>query len=428
MKHIHIITPFSRYHLLEKLLNAYRPLDVIWHPLTFKDRIPVLATEPWVQPFIANADHPVPAGYQTVSLNMFIDQSSIVDDDYYVTAADDDMYEPEVFKALQEMDDPVVIISMKRGQQIPEGTPVLRAYDTNTLIASPENMEVGFIGGEQIFMKGSVLKSIRFNEETAQIADGLLAIQLVKDYKIRYAPNLYALFNYYEPCRWDKKEDKIIFGCLVNDELRLAMVLKQSELPTDIVCHTITLPESATKGLNTLLNMIEHDGGDIAVLTHQDMYYREDWLPKLRDKLARLPESWIVAGVVGKDMEGAICGRFHDKRIPMHIFSEHTFPVEASCFDECCIIVNMKKKFRFDETLTGFDLYGSLCVLQAREMGGTAWIVDIFSEHYCMRPFTWFPDEAFQKSFKWLHDRFPGMEIDSTVLGVPKKELEAVNN
>ncbi len=428
MKHIHIITPFSRYHLLETLIEAYQPINyLIWHPVTFKDRPPVISAEPWIQPFISSKDHPKEIKYQTISLNDFIREYKIVDDDYYATAADDDMYEPAVFEALQKMDDPVVIISMKRGNQIPEGTPVLRAYDVNTLFAAPENMAVGFIGGEQIFMKGSVLKSILFNEENAQHADGLLAIQLAEAYAVRYAPNLYALFNYYEPGRWDKKEDKIIFGCLVNDELRLAMVLKQSELPTDIVCHTITLPESATKGLNTLLNMIEHDGGDIAVLTHQDMYYREDWLTKLRERLAELPESWIIVGVVGKDMEGAICGRFHDKRIPMHIFSEHTFPQEASCFDECCIIVNMKKNFRFDEILTGFDLYGSLCVLQAREMGGTAWIVDLFSEHYCMRPFTWFPDEAFKKSFKWLHDRFPGMTIDSTVLGVPK-ELKAVNN
>jgi len=201
---IHIMTPFSRYHLLEKLIAAYRPLDVIWHPLTFKDRIPVAASEPWVQPFIANEDHPVPAGYQTVSLNMFIDQHPIVDDDYYVTAADDDMYEPEVFKALQEMDDPVVIISMKRGYNTPEGTPTKQAYPPTTLTADPENMDVGLIGGEQIFMKGSVLKAIRFNEKNAQHADGLLARHLKKHYPIKYRPDIYALFNYYEPGRWEK--------------------------------------------------------------------------------------------------------------------------------------------------------------------------------------------------------------------------------
>ena len=98
----------------------------------------------------------------------------------------------------------------------------------------------------------------------------------------------------------------------------------------------------------------------------------------------------------------------------------HTFPQPASCFDECVIIVNMKKGFRFDQRLKGFDLYGTLAVCQAWEMGGTAWIIDAYAEHYCMRPFTWFPDKQFEAMFKWLHERFPNApRIDTTVLGVP---------
>ena len=89
------------------------------------------------------------------------------------------------------------------------------------------------------------------------------------------------------------------------------------------------------------------------------------------------------------------------------------------------IFVNLKKGFRFDENLSGFDLYGTMCVLQAQEMGGTAWIIDAFCEHYCMRPFTWYPDKEFEESFKWLHQRFPDAKrIDSTVLGVPRERAD----
>ncbi len=214
---------------------------------------------------------------------------------------------------------------------------------------------------------------------------------------------------------------KVSFGALVNDMSRLNMVLKQSELDPELSFHILTDPTSATVGLNKLLYMIEQDGSDIAILTHQDMFYRNGWLKSVEEQISLLPDSWIVVGIIGKDMGGNICGKFHDMRIPPCFNTKdiHTFPQPASCFDECCIIVNMKTGFRFDEEHIGFDLYGTLAVCQAWEMGGTAWIIDAFAEHYCMRPFTWHPDESFEEMFKWLHGRFPyAQRIDSTVIAV----------
>ena len=219
---------------------------------------------------------------------------------------------------------------------------------------------------------------------------------------------------------------KIHFGAIVNNMMRLDMCLKQSDLPGEV---TIVLdPDSATKGLNKLLVIMESAGADVGVLVHQDMHFRNGWLQQVEEQLALLPPDWVIAGIIGKDMEGNICGKFHDMRIaPVFNTSDiHTFPQRASCFDECCILVNLKTGFRFDETLEGFDLYGTLAVLQAWEMGGSAWVIDAFAEHYCLRPFTWFPDIDFQKRFKWLHERFPNaLKIDSTVLGVPNKNEKA---
>jgi hypothetical protein len=216
---------------------------------------------------------------------------------------------------------------------------------------------------------------------------------------------------------------RISFGALVNDPMRLDMVLRQSEFPKDQFCHTVLNPETACKGLNKLLGIMEDEGADVAVLAHQDMFFRSGWIDRLREQIAKLPASWVVAGIIGKDMEGEICGRVHDMRIPLHFSTSHEFPQPASCFDECCIVVNLKKKFRFLEEMPGFDLYGTLCVLQAEETGGTAWMLDCFAEHYCMRPFSWYPDKAFEACFKWLHTRFPqARRIDSTVMGVERKK------
>ncbi len=238
-----------------------------------------------------------------------------------------------------------------------------------------------------------------------------------------------------------KKELKISFGVLTNHPARLDMALRQSEISGEI--HFVMNPESATKGMNKLLILMEAEGSDVAVLTHQDMSYRRPWLFQIREQLAKLPDSWIVAGIIGKDMEGRICGVFHDTRIPA-IFNTsdiHSFPQAACCFDECCILVNLHKGFRFDETLAGFDLYGTLCVLQTWEMKGTAWIIDsgavgirvqtpqgefkadiAFAQHHCTRSFNWFPDEAFRLRFKWLYDRFNHLgKIETTVLAVPEE-------
>lgn len=217
---------------------------------------------------------------------------------------------------------------------------------------------------------------------------------------------------------------KLAFGVMVNDLLRLDMVLRQSEIRGNM--KFLQSPESATKGLNKLLDAIEAEGNDIAVLTHQDMFYRQGWIEQAKRQLSLLPDSWTVAGIIGKDLEGLICGKFHDMRIPLHFNTSHIhdFPHPACCFDECCIIVNLKKKFRFDETMDGFDLYGTLCVLQAWASGGTAWVIDAFAEHYCTRPFSWVPDDLFIKNFKWLYDRFHEVSrLDSTAIGLSREDL-----
>jgi len=207
------------------------------------------------------------------------------------------------------------------------------------------------------------------------------------------------------------------FGVMINDPYRFNTVFRKSDLPGKL--HYIINPKSATIGLNQLLDEIENDGSDIAVLAHQDMYFRNGWLEKVKAQLSTLPDSWVVAGIVGKDMQGRICGNIHDMRIVDHIstMDVHNFPEPAACFDECVLIINMKKGFRFDESLDGFDLYGTLCVLQTWEQGGTAWVINAFAEHYCMRPFTWFPGDDFKERYKALYDRFSEKfgDLDSTV-------------
>jgi len=422
--HIHLLIPFSRHHLWQTIVDAYRPMEVILHPIVFADEELPLYDESWIQGLKLSISKI--QGNLSSLLNGFISSNHIIDDDYYVTVADDDMYDQDVFQFIRNMSDPVVVISMKRGYRVPAGLTIEKRYPPTTLTAQAEHMKIGLVGGEQIFMKGSVLKTIRFDEDYPEVADGMVAQNLKSIYQIRYEPTLFALFNYFQPERWKMLDGGISFGCIVNDLMRLDMVLKQSQIDPSIQCHTVLNPESATKGLNKLLDTIEHTGADVACLVHQDMYFRSGWVEKVQSQLKLLPSDWAVAGVIGKDKNGLICGKFHDMRIPDHFDTSdiHTFPHPACCFDEAVIIVNLKTGFRFDESLDSFDLYGTLCVLQSWEMGKSAWIIDAFCEHYCTRSFQWFPSERFRQNYKWLFDRFSGMKLDSTALGLSPDATE----
>lgn len=418
-RQIHLMMPFSRKENWDKLIASYGSMNIILHPLTLaNENVSYNNLPKWVIPFVSSADE----FNQSSLLNEFIQTTSIIDNDFYVSVSDDDMYDQDVFQFIRNMSDPVVVVSMKRGYRVPHSAPKEKKYPPTTLLAQPENMRVGCVGGEQIFMKGSVLKTVYFNTNAPMIADGLVAEAIKSYYPIRYEPTLFALFNYYEPERWKMLDGGISFGCMVNDLMRIDMVLKQSQIDPAIQCYTVLNPESATKGLNKLLDIIEHTGADVAILVHQDMYFRNGWTDQIKSQIKLLPANWIAAGVIGKDHTGIICGKFHDMRIPDHFDTSdiHIFPHEVCCFDEAVIIINLKSKFRFDETMAGFDLYGTLAVLQAWEMGGSAWVLDAFCEHFCMRPFTWRPDKLFIKNYKWLFDKFNSKWkiLDSTALGL----------
>lgn len=424
---IHLIIPFSRPENKDKLIEAYRPMGVILHPIMFTGEHVEFdeEVETWIEPTTLRDDIYVPCLMPgCFKRNWFIKNREIIDDDYYVTVDDDDMYEPNVFDEIKKIDSDIVIISMKRGHRTPKGVPEPRNYPTDTLWARPENVWVGEISAQQSFVKGKIFKEHLHNEEFHAWDGELIVHHKESGEQIIYRPDLFALFNYYEPGRWDEAP-KVVFGCMINDPQRFSMVLRQSQVNSPLMF--VQNPESATKGLNILLEKAENESADICVLCHQDVYFRAGWVDQMRSQIKLLPESWIVCGVIGKDASGLICGKFHDMRIPDHFNTSdiHTFPHEACCFDEAVIVVNMKKGFRFDETLAGFDLYGTLCVLQTWEMMGTAFVVDAFCEHYCMRPFTWSPSEQFCKNYKWLHDRYSGQwKLDSTALGLSPDATE----
>ena len=225
----------------------------------------------------------------------------------------------------------------------------------------------------------------------------------------------------------DPFKNDFAFGCIYNNPKRLDLILMKSNIG-EVPCFTLNEPDSASKGLNTLLDTIEKSGAKVGILAHQDMFFREHWLPQVKKQIELLPEDWVIAGIVGKDTRGSLCGWFHDMSSPLWIMTEHDFPARATCIDECVIIVNMESGFRFDEALEGFDLYGTYACLRANEIG-SAWIINAWAEHYCTRFWgQWEPDEVFMKMWRWIYNRFPGQHLASTVLIGPEEVKDLKTN
>jgi len=206
MNQIHLIIPFSRPENVEKLVNGYRPMNIILHPITFQDEDIQFneSDNQWILPLVIPMDHKdckahMPGCYKR---NWFIENEEIIDNDYYVTADDDDFYEDGVFDAIKQMDDDIIIISLKRGNHTPEGLPVQRRYPTFTLTAYPYNVKCGCISAQQSFVKGRLFKAHKHNEEL-HWWDGQIAMYYKNTgEQIRYEPDLFGLFNYFEPGRW----------------------------------------------------------------------------------------------------------------------------------------------------------------------------------------------------------------------------------
>lgn len=193
-KTIHIVTAFHRINLKEKLTEMLGKFKIIWHPVCDID---VYFKENWIQAIKATPPDEWDKCYWKI--NNFIKTQKIIDKDYYMILNDDDSIEQNVISEIKKMDNDIVVVSMKRGDKIPQNAKI--RHETSTCIASQEYMKVGYIGPEQIIFKGKIFKTLQYENYTG--ADGKMAEKIKNEIKdIAYRPDLFILFNYYEQGRY----------------------------------------------------------------------------------------------------------------------------------------------------------------------------------------------------------------------------------
>lgn len=132
------------------------------------------------------------------------------------------------------------------------------------------------------------------------------------------------------------------------------------------------------RGLNLLIGQAE---GRYLVLCHQDIRPMDDratLTARLQDLGARHPD-WAVAGNAGFDDRHRPVLRITDR----HMLDARTpgLPLEIASLDENLLILRREALLGFSHDLSGFHLYGTDIVCQARLRGWRAFVIDFHVEH-----------------------------------------------
>lgn len=205
---ITVVTPFKRVENKELLIELLQ-YKCNWVVLQ-EENEPVIDFPDWVK-----VKRYALAGKAHVSnrlFNEFISHEVRLKENLetqYMILCDDDSIEEGFFDKVPDAD--VVVTSMKRSDR-PINHVVWRDYEKqlgrwedsiDVLKAAPENMHIGAVGGEQIIIKGKILRNFRYG--LSNVGDGRMIEQLMSEnhYHITYLPDAYVLFNYFEDGRYE---------------------------------------------------------------------------------------------------------------------------------------------------------------------------------------------------------------------------------
>lgn len=208
-----VVTSLARFNNVPKLLEHLKPKGVTWHVIMDEDSInrPQF-DETWIKTYIC--PNSGVEFYQRChyALSWFLETQNLKENEYYSFMNDDDGYEPDFFRKVKRAvknhgkktnsDPKVIIVDMMRGHNIPADAGPLRRHGTSTLMAHPGNIGPGGVGMEQIIAKGGVVKNYRFPLTVE--GDGHFITNVVRDNQTLFVNGVYALFNYFEPGRWNK--------------------------------------------------------------------------------------------------------------------------------------------------------------------------------------------------------------------------------
>lgn len=233
----HVITPLARYENVPQLINMLAHKDITWHVITDSDsKEEIKFDHDWIHHYICPNQGAQFYERCNNSINWFLETQKIELDDMYCILNDDDSYEDDLFIKLTPTIDEktnILICSMDRGDRIPSTAVGCRAHPTSKLLACNENLRVGSIGVEQIFIRGRLIQGTKI--PLTNDGDGHYIVEMIGKYGAKLVPHATVLFNYFEPGRWNMDTigsliDKLT---IVNTRIWMAEDIKRDKKASD---------------------------------------------------------------------------------------------------------------------------------------------------------------------------------------------------
>ncbi len=210
---ITVVTPFQRKENLDLLVNLIKG-KANWTVLVDEGDTSVFPE--WVT--VKRYEKPREGTTKSnVLFNRFISEGLDAETQYMILC-DDDAVEDGFFDKIPNKD--IVVTSMKRSDRAIRHV-IWADYkkglgrweeSVDILTAHPDNMHVGAVGGEQVIIKGKILRNFRYG--LSPTGDGEMIERMMDEYGgrddlnpnaeplIHYLPDTYVLFNYYEDGRY----------------------------------------------------------------------------------------------------------------------------------------------------------------------------------------------------------------------------------
>lgn len=210
------ITPFQRKENIELLANVLMG-KADWIVLIDDHALEPLFPE-WVR-VMKMGKPPENVCKPNWLFNEFLNSNKLDPETQYMILCDDDSVEDGFFDKIP--DDDIVVTSMKRSDRAirhvvwDDWKSQLGHWEESAdiLVAAPENMRIAGVGGEQLIVKGKILRNFRYG--LSNIGDGEMIMKVVEEYggtdrmadparsRITYLPDAYVLFNYFEDGRYE---------------------------------------------------------------------------------------------------------------------------------------------------------------------------------------------------------------------------------
>jgi len=169
----------------------------------------------------------------------------------------------------------------------------------------------------------------------------------------------------------------IAFVCASNDSRILEDNLLRSPL-IDSGAYQLEVVENAPSAAKAYNIGLDRTKAEIVVFLHHDVYLPLGWDELLQQRISEVEATdpnWALLGAFGVAMDTRNYGPVWSSSINFIAGLMPMAPVPVQSFDELLIIMRRDAGLRFDEGLSGWHMYGTDIVCQARDKGFGAYSV-----------------------------------------------------